>query len=109
MLLENACNPTQVVAAETERRPIIHRLRADLLVEGNCQLVPVEDRPVYSPAIPIHCDSSKRAKQREAHSVLSRRRPDEEILQVNAAFAEPGGVVVKEQGEAHGLVAEPGQ
>ena len=38
--------------------------------------------------------------------MLSRSRPDEEILQVDAALSQPGGIVVKEQRESCRLVSE---
>jgi hypothetical protein len=38
--------------------------------------------------------------------VLSRSRPNEEILQINAALGEPGGIVVEEEGKSGWLVPE---
>jgi hypothetical protein len=103
-----AGNLRQRVAGQPERRPFIHRLRADLFVKIDRKLVPVEDGPVDTTAIALDRDSREGSEQSETNSVLSRGGADEQILQINPALAEPGGIVMKEKREAGGLVAEVG-
>jgi len=88
--LTAACYSCQRVAGETERGPFIHMLRPDLLVEVDRQLVPVQHRPIQSPAIAINGNARELTQQGETHSVLSKRGSDEEVLEIDPALAEPG-------------------
>src|SRR6266566_8723384 len=96
------------IARQAKRHPIVHGFRANLSVERNRQLVPAKYCPVHSTAIALEGEASQRAQQRESHAVLPRRRPDEEIFQINTALAEPGGIVVEEERKAGWLVTQIG-
>ena len=79
----------QRVTGESEGGPFVHVLRADLLVEIDRQLVPVQHGPVETPAIPIHRDARQLAKQSEANAMLAKHRLDEEVFEIDTALAEP--------------------
>src|SRR4029078_11318735 len=65
-----------------------------------------EYRPIKTATIAIESDAGQRAKQRESYSVLPRGGAAEQILQIDTALAEPGGVIVKEQRETGRLVVQ---
>ncbi len=96
------------VSREPERRPIVHGFRADLFVKGNCQLVPVEHRPLHTAAVAFERDTCELLKQCEADAALPSGRPDEQIFQKNSPLAEPSRIIVEEKSEAGRLASQVG-
>src|SRR5881394_1015632 len=94
------------IAGEAESRPFVHQLGANLLVERDGEIVPVEHRPVDAAAIPIDRNARELAQKSESNSVFPEVRLHEEIFEIDPALAEPGGVVVKVKREPGGLVPE---
>jgi hypothetical protein len=65
-------------------------LRADLLIEIDGELVPVQHRPVEAAAVPIYSDARQLAEQGEANAMLSKWWFDEKVFEIDPALPEPG-------------------
>ena len=91
------------ISRQAKYCPVVERLCADLLVEIDCELVPVEHCPLESAAVSLESDLRERGKECKANSFTSCFGPNEEILEINPALSEEGRVVVKEESETHGL------
>src|SRR5256885_2785159 len=103
LLLRHAC---ERITGQPESRPFVQQLGANLLVERDGELVPVEHRPVDAAAIPIDRNARELAQKSESNSVFPEGRLHEEIFEIDPTLAEPGGVVVKVKREPGGLVPE---
>ena len=85
-----ASHSGESVAGKTESRPFVHWLGADLLVERDRQLVPVENCPVEAATLAIDGNPCELTQQSESYSVLPKGRLHEEILEVKTSLAQPG-------------------
>src|SRR5687767_7724442 len=81
-------------------RPVAHRNSAQAAVEVERRRVPVEDRPLEAAAAALEREPREERHQRLAVAPAAVRRPDEEILQVQARLAEEGGEIVEEERKA---------
>jgi len=98
------CEVLQRIAGDAEDPPRVHLLRAELLVEADRRLVPVEDRPLEPPAAALDGERREMLQQRLAIAATAILGRDEEILEVEAGLAEKRRVVLKEEREAGRLV-----
>src|SRR4051794_16350342 len=85
---------------EPPRAPFLHRPRADRGVESLRIGVPVQDRPLHPPVAAFDGDVGEFGQQRPPVSSPARGRADEQVLQVDAVPAEPGGEGPEPQREA---------
>ena len=85
-------------------RHSISILCAQLLVEADGGGVPFEDVPLQAVAAFFDGDGGDAGEQRFADSLAAVLGADEEVFDVDAGVAAPGGVVVEVEGEAGGDV-----
>src|SRR6266536_3332999 len=101
-----SAQPIQCLTLEPEGGPVVPRLCAHFLIEGNCQVVPIEDRPFQPSASPLTRDASDLSEQGFSEAISPRRRPHENVLQKDSAAAKPSRKIVKEERETRGVAIE---
>src|SRR3989442_2460566 len=92
----------QRLALDSHGKPLLDDLGSEGLVEPDGRSVPVEDLPLEASAVLVDGKSRQMREQALADSLAAELRTHEEVFEVQAWAAEPGGVVIKEQGEAGG-------
>ena len=78
---------------------------ADLFVDGDGGIVPVEDVPLEAWAAFVDGDLREAGEQGSADSLPAQRGCDVEVFKPDAVVAEPGGVAGEVKGEACGMLA----
>ena len=89
-----------MLAGEAHDAPVGGHLRAHLVVEVDGVLVPVEDVPLEAVAALDDGDGGDLVKESFADAFAAEGGLDEEVFEVDAVVALPGGVVVEVEGEA---------
>src|SRR5262249_45309081 len=89
----------QRLARQPEDPPLLHHLRAELLVEADCRRVPVEDGPLEAAAVASDRDPCELDQQTTADAEPPKLGPHEQILEIESAAADECREVVEEQGE----------
>src|SRR5690606_2351518 len=82
------------------------RAGSERLVETNRGRVPVEHRPLEPSAAPLDGEPRHRLQEGLPVTVAALLGEHEQILQVDAGLAEPGGVGREEEREAHGAALD---
>ena len=95
---------TRTVAGDAKDRPFLHGPGAETFVELDRGLVPVEHRPLEASAIALGGDLRQMREQRAPRAAPAPLGTHEQVLEIQAALAEKGRVVVKEQREADGFL-----
>src|SRR5882757_4736261 len=72
------------------------------MVEVDGGLVPVEDAPFEARATLGDSNGGDARKQRFANALAAKDRTDEEVFEIDARVASPGGVAVEVEGKACG-------
>src|SRR5579863_1418689 len=86
----------QPVAGEPVGGPLIHGDRAQLLIEPDGWLIPVEDRPFHPAATTRHRDFGEFDEQCKPRAFSARVRFHVEILEVDARLSPERGIVREE-------------
>ena len=92
----------EFLAGEAHNAPVGGHLGAHLIVEVDGVFVPVEDVPLQAGAAFNDGDGGDLAKEGFADALVAEGGVDEEVFEVDAVVALPGGVVVEVEGEAGG-------
>src|SRR5262245_30438523 len=95
-------------AADPIERPLIHRHRAERLVEVDRTDIPAEHGPLEATAAALDGDVGEMPQQRLAAAAATKRGSHEQILEVQARLAEKGREVVEEEREARDIGAATG-
>src|SRR5215467_6451616 len=95
--------PGERVAGDAQEPPLAHLARAELPVEVERRLVPVERHPFEAPAAALGGDARHGEQQCAAAAAAPVRRAHEQVLEVEALAAEESRVVVEVQREADRL------
>src|SRR6476469_450479 len=90
-------------SGEAEGGPFLHRQGAELLVEVDGRLVPVQDTPFNARVAPVDGGRCQMLQQCLAVALAAGLRPDVEVLEVDPVDALPRGVVQEPEGEAADL------
>src|SRR5262245_2041074 len=101
--------PSTRFTRDAKYRPLIHRDSSKFLVELNRRLVPVEDSPFESAAVPFACDSRQFSQHGPTKSIAAHFRNDEQIFKVKARPAKKRRKVVKKNRKGDGLVVSIAQ
>src|SRR5262245_59458048 len=81
--------------------PIVHGYGAEVLVELNRRLIPVQDRPFEAAATAFTRKAGEVDEKGFAETAATHFRDYKEILQIQSGFAEEGRKIVEEKSEAH--------
>ena len=93
-------------AGHAEDGPVIEWPGPDPVVEVDGELIPVEHSPFESAAVSLDCNASESGKQRKANTLTACFGLDEQILEVDPALSEKGGVAAEEECEPQRLVLD---
>src|SRR5262245_40706154 len=98
--------PGQRLAGDAIDRPLVHRHGAELLVDVDRPLLPVEHGPLEAATAALERDAGKVLQEERATPAAAEFLPHVQIFQVHAGLAEEGREVVEEEREPRDLVAD---
>src|SRR5687767_6847724 len=100
--------PAERVARQAVDLPLVHRHGAELSVEADGRLVPVEHGPLEAGAVALARQTREVREQPAAHAAPAHLRPDVEVFEVEAAQSRPRREVVEEERHPGRLAADVG-
>src|SRR5579862_7893222 len=86
--------------------PLIHGDRAQLAIELDRGLVPIQHRPFQPPAAPADGRRSEPRQETAAYTEATSLGAHIEILEIDSGAADEGGEVVEEQREPDGVAVQ---
>src|SRR5438132_6356553 len=96
-------------AGDPGNPPFGQYLRAELLIEADRRCIPVQHRPFEPPATTLDREPGKMDQKRAPVATAAKRRPNKQILEIEAAATEESGEIVEKQRKTGCLVAFPCQ
>src|SRR5437899_4621029 len=92
------------LAGQAVDGPVGVRPRAEPLVEADRLLVPIEDRPLQSPAPALDSQACESREEQLPDALAAMLRHHEKVLEVHSGAHEAARKVVQEQRESNGLL-----
>src|SRR6266404_4193484 len=96
-------------AGDPGNPPFGQYLRAELPIEADRRCIPVQHRPFEPPATALDREPGKMDQKRAPVAAAAKRRPNKQILEIEAAATEESGEIMEKQRKTRCLGALPCQ